>query len=250
MNILLSNDDGYLAPGLAVLRKALEPFATIRVVAPERNHSGASNSLTLDRPLRVNQLEPGFYSVNGTPADCVHIALTGLLDCKPDLVVSGINNGANLGDDTLYSGTVAAAMEGRFLGLPAVAVSLAGRKAKHFETAGKIVADLVRKLDKQPLPADILLNINVPDVPLAELNGVHATKLGTRQEPSPAIKAYDPNGGEVFWIGPAGRAQNKEQGTDFAAIIAGFASITPLQFDLTHHQRVAHLEDWLAGESW
>lgn len=250
MNILLSNDDGYLAPGLAVLRQVLAPFATITVVAPERNHSGASNSLTLSHPLRVNQIEPGFYSVNGTPADCVHIALTGLLEITPDLVVSGINHGANLGDDTLYSGTVAAAMEGRFLGLPAIAVSLTGRKAEHYSTAGKIVSDLVRKLKTQPLPADILLNINVPDVPLDELKGVRATKLGTRRAPSPAVKAYDPNGGEVYWIGPAGRAQNKEAGTDFAAIIAGYASITPLHFDLTHHRRVSHLEDWLAGESW
>ncbi len=250
MNILLSNDDGYLAPGLVALREALAPLARLWVVAPERNHSGASNSLTLDRPLRVNQIQPDFYSVNGTPADCVHIALTDLLDSKPDLVVSGINSGANLGDDTLYSGTVAAAMEGRFLGLPAIAVSLAGRKVKYFETAGRIVSDLVRKLDTQPLPADILLNINVPDVPEDKLMGVRATKLGTRRAPSPAVKAYDPNGDEVYWIGPAGRARNKQEGTDFAAIIAGYASITPLQFDLTHHRRVDHLADWLSGESW
>ncbi|MEE9448324.1 MAG: 5'/3'-nucleotidase SurE [Arenicellales bacterium] len=250
MNILLCNDDGYLAPGLAALRRALESVATLTIVAPERNHSGASNAITLDRPLRVQPIESNFYAVNGTPADCVHIALTGLLDVKPDLVVSGINNGANLGDDTLYSGTVAAAMEGRFLGLPAVAVSLAGREMAHFETAGKIVQDLIRKLGHQPLPADIMLNINVPDVPLADLKGVRATTLGTRKPPSPAIKAQDPHGKDVYWIGPAGRAENKSDGTDFAAIIDGYASITPVQFDLTHHQRVAHLADWLAGESW
>jgi len=250
MKILLSNDDGYLAPGLAALRRALDPIADIVVVAPERNHSGSSNSLTLDRPLRVQHLESNFYAVNGTPADCVHIALTGLLEDAPDLVVSGINNGANLGDDTLYSGTVAAAMEGRFLGLPAIAVSLAGRKVKYFDTAGKLAADLVSKLESRPLPSDILLNVNVPDVPLGELKGVRATELGVRLPPSPAIKASDPNGNEVYWIGPAGRAKNKSDGTDFAAVIDRYASITPIQFDLTHHQRVDHLSDWLSGHEW
>jgi len=250
MKILLSNDDGYLAPGLAALRRALEEVAELVVVAPESNHSGASNALTLDRPLRVQQIESNFYAINGTPADCVHIALTGLLDEKPDLVVSGINSGANLGDDTLYSGTVAAAMEGRFLGLPAIAVSLAGRKMQHFETAASIVADMIVKLDKQPLPADILLNVNVPDVPLSELKGVRATRLGHRLPPSPAVKAKDPNGRTVYWIGPAGLADNKADGTDFAAVIEHYASISPIQFDLTHHPRVAHLAEWLAGEKW
>ncbi len=250
MNILLSNDDGYLAPGLLALRVALAPIARLWVVAPERNHSGASNSLTLDRPLRVQQIEKDFYSVNGTPADCVHIALTGLLEGQPDLVVSGINSGANLADDTLYSGTVAAAMEGRFLGLPAIAASLAGREMAHYETAAKVVVDLVQKLKEQPLPNDIMLNINVPDVPLNQLKGVRSTLLGSRLPPSPAVKALDPNGREVYWIGPAGRAKNKTENTDFAAIIAGYASITPLQFDLTHHPRVAHLADWLTGKSW
>jgi 5'-nucleotidase len=250
MKILLSNDDGYLAPGLAALRVALEPVADIVVVAPERNHSGSSNSLTLDRPLRVQQLESNFYSINGTPADCVHIALTGLLEEAPDLVVSGINNGANLGDDTLYSGTVAAAMEGRFLGLPAIAVSLAGRKAQHYDSAGKITADLVLKLQSRPLPSDILLNVNVPDLPLDQLKGIRATELGSRLPPSPAVKALDPNGREVYWIGPAGRAKNKSDGTDFAAIIEHYVSITPVQFDLTHHPRVPHLSDWLSGDAW
>lgn len=250
MKILLSNDDGYLAPGLAALRRALESIADVVVVAPERNHSGSSNSLTLDRPLRVQHLETNFYAVNGTPADCVHIALTGLLDEAPDLVVSGINSGANLGDDTLYSGTVAAAMEGRFLGLPAIAVSLAGRKAKYFDTAGKIAAELVSKLQLRPLPNDILLNVNVPDVPIEDLKGVRATHLGVRLPPSPAIKAYDPSGKEVYWIGPSGRAKNKSDGTDFAAVIGRYASITPIQFDLTHHQRVAHLDEWLSGHAW
>jgi len=250
MKILLSNDDGYLAPGLAVLRSALEDVAELMVVAPESNHSGASNALTLDRPLRVQQIESNFYAINGTPADCVHIALTGLLDEKPDLVVSGINSGANLGDDTLYSGTVAAAMEGRFLGLPAIAVSLAGRKMQHFETAASIVADMITKLSSQPLPADILLNVNVPDIPLSELKGVRATRLGHRLPPSPAVKAEDPNGRTVYWIGPAGLADNKADGTDFAAVIGHYASISPIQFDLTHHPRVEHLAEWLAGEKW
>jgi 5'-nucleotidase len=250
MKILLSNDDGYLAPGLAALRRALEPIADIIIVAPERNHSGSSNSLTLDRPLRVQHMESNYYVINGTPADCVHIALTGLLDEAPDLVVSGINSGANLGDDTLYSGTVAAAMEGRFLGLPAIAVSLAGRKAKYFDTAGKLAADLVSNLELRPLPNDILLNVNVPDVPVNELKGVRATELGVRLPPSPAIKAFDPNGNEVYWIGPAGRAKNKSDGTDFAAVIDRYASITPIQFDLTHHRRVEHLSEWLEGHEW
>jgi len=250
MKILLSNDDGYLAPGLAALRRALDPIADIVIVAPERNHSGSSNSLTLDRPLRVQQLESNFYAINGTPADCVHIALTGLLDETPDLVVSGINNGANLGDDTLYSGTVAAAMEGRFLGFPAIAVSLAGRQSQYYDTAGKITADLVSKLQIRPLPNDILLNVNVPDVSLNELKGVRSTQLGYRLPPSPAVKALDPNGKEVYWVGPAGRAENKSDGTDFAAIIDHCASITPIQFDLTHHKRVEHLDDWLSGHEW
>lgn len=250
MKILLSNDDGYLAPGLAALRKALDPLAELVVVAPERNHSGASNALTLDRPLRVQELESNFYAVNGTPADCVHIALTGLLDTPPDLVVSGINNGANLGDDTLYSGTVAAAMEGRFLGFPAIAVSLAGRKVRYYDTAGKIAADLVGRLQSNPLPNDILLNVNVPDVPLDQLKGVRATELGDRLPPSPAVRAEDPHGREVYWIGPAGRARNKSDATDFAAVIERYASVTPIQFDLTHHRRVGHLADWLQGEAW
>lgn len=250
MKILLSNDDGYLAPGLAALRSVLDPIADLVVVAPESNHSGASNALTLDRPLRVQHIESNFYAINGTPADCVHIALTGLLDEKPDLVVSGINSGANLGDDTLYSGTVAAAMEGRFLGLPAIAVSLAGRKSQYFETAASIVRDMINKLSVQPLPADILLNLNVPDIPLDELRGVRATRLGSRLPPSPAVRAEDPNGREVYWIGPAGRASNKADGTDFAAVIDRYASISPIQFDLTHHQRVEHLADWLKGEQW
>ena len=250
MKILLSNDDGYLAPGLAALRQVLEQVAELVVVAPESNHSGASNALTLDRPLRVQQIEKNFYAINGTPADCVHIALTGLLDEKPDLVVSGINNGANLGDDTLYSGTVAAAMEGRFLGLPAIAVSLAGRKMKYYDTAANIVKDMIRKLDVQPLPADILLNVNVPDLPLKDLRGVRATHLGSRMPPSPAVRAEDPNGREVYWIGPAGLADNKADGTDFAAVIDHYVSISPIQFDLTHHQRVDHLADWLSGSQW
>lgn len=250
MKILLSNDDGYLAPGLAALRTALEPLAEIVVVAPENNHSGSSNSLTLDRPLRVQHLESNFYAINGTPADCVHIALTGLLKEAPDLVVSGVNNGANLGDDTLYSGTVAAAMEGRFLGFPAIAVSLASKNAKYFASAATIAADLVSKLKTRPLPNDILLNVNVPDLPLEEIKGVRATELGDRLPPSPAVRAEDPHGREVYWIGPAGRARNKSDRTDFAAVIAHYASVTPVQFDLTHHQRVDHLADWLCGDQW
>lgn len=245
MNILLSNDDGYFAPGLAALYDALANLGSLTVVAPEQNHSGASNSLTLTRPLRPNKFSENRYTVNGTPTDCVHMALTGLLDTVPDMVVSGINAGANLGDDTLYSGTVAAAIEGRHLGLPTIAISLAGRKEQNYAAAGRIVTELFTKMLQEPLSADTILNINVPDLPYEQIKGVLATRLGRRHPSQPMIVATDPHGRTVYWIGPVGKSDDGGKGTDFWAIRQGYASVTPLQIDMTRHSQVNHLHQWL-----
>ncbi len=247
MHILISNDDGYLAPGLAALAEALGELARVTVVAPDRNRSGASNSLTLQRPLRAETVPGGFVKVDGTPTDCVHLALTGLLEEEPDMVVSGINAGANLGDDVIYSGTVAAATEGRFLGLPALAVSLASREARHYDTAARATAQLVRGLKQSPLPEDTILNINVPDRPWAAVRGFRATRLGFRHRAEPVVRSKDPFGRDIYWVGPAGPAQDGGEGTDFHAIEQGFVSVTPLQIDLTRHRGVAPLQDWLKG---
>ncbi len=247
MHILISNDDGYLAPGLAALAAALSELARVTVVAPDRNRSGASNSLTLQRPLRAEATPGGFIKVDGTPTDCVHLALTGLLEQEPDMVVSGINAGANLGDDVIYSGTVAAATEGRFLGLPALAVSLASRQALHYETAARATAQLVRGLKQSPLPEDTILNINVPDRPWEGIRGFRATRLGFRHRAEPVVKDRDPYGRDIYWVGPAGPAQDGGEGTDFHAIEQGFVSVTPLQIDLTRHRGVAPLQQWLEG---
>lgn len=252
MRILVSNDDGYLATGINVLASALEPLADIVVVAPDRNRSAASNSLTLNNPLRVRQYEENRYKIDGTPSDCVHLAVTGLLDEEPDLVVSGINHGANLGDDVIYSGTVAAAMEGRFLGLPTIAVSLVGQtlvgaKLEHFETAAQVAASLVRKIGKAPFPSDVVLNVNVPNIPLEELKGVRATRLGFRHKAEHALKDEDPYGRPIYWVGPAGAGQDAGEGTDFHAIEHGYASVTPLRVDLTRHEAVPDLASWLDG---
>ncbi len=247
MHILISNDDGYLAPGLAALAAALTELARVTVVAPDRNRSGASNSLTLQRPLRAETTPGGFIKVDGTPTDCVHLALTGLLEQEPDMVVSGINAGANLGDDVIYSGTVAAATEGRFLGLPALAVSLASRQARHYETAARATAQLVRGLKQSPLPEDTILNINVPDRPWEEIRGFRSTRLGFRHRAEPVVKDRDPYGRDIYWVGPAGPAQDGGEGTDFHAIEQGFVSVTPLQIDLTRHRGVAPLQQWLEG---
>jgi 5'-nucleotidase len=243
MRILLSNDDGVVAPGIAALERVLSTFAEVVVVAPDRDRSGASNSLTLDAPLRVVQLENGYYRVNGTPTDCVHLALTGLLEFEPDLVISGINNGANLGDDVLYSGTVAAAMEGRFLGLPAIAVSLAGQV--HYETAAAVALRLVRQLARSGLPADTILNVNVPDLPAAELTGLAATRLGNRHRAEATVKGTDPRGKQIYWIGPAGNEQDAGPGTDFHAVREGSVSVTPIGVDLTRHHALDRTADWL-----
>jgi 5'-nucleotidase len=245
MKILLSNDDGYQAPGLRCLAAGLERIADVTVVAPERNRSGASNSLTLTSPLRVQQADNGFYFVNGTPTDCVHLAITGLLDEEPDMVIAGINEGANLGDDVLYSGTVAAAVEGRFMGLPAVAVSLAGESVSHYETAQQVVIQLLHQLRAVPLPPDSILNVNVPDLPLEALKGVEATRLGNRHKAEPVVKGTDPRGLPIYWVGPAGPEQDAGPGTDFSAVRNGFVSVTPLQVDLTRHSAVEPLGQWL-----
>jgi len=246
MKILVSNDDGYHAAGIGALIAALEQVADIVVVAPDRNRSAASNSLTLDKPLRVSEVAPNRYKVDGTPSDCVHLALTGFLDFEPDLVVSGINHGANLGDDVIYSGTVAAAMEGRFLGLPTIAVSLVGQELQHFDTAGAIAAELVQKIERAPLASDVVLNVNVPNIALQDLAGIRATRLGFRHKAEQIIKDKDPYGRPIFWVGPPGPGQDAGAGTDFCAIDAGFASVTPLKVDLTRHGAIDDLSDWLS----
>jgi 5'-nucleotidase len=245
MYILLSNDDGYLAEGLAALAHALREHADISVVAPDRNRSAASNSLTLEMPLRAHLADNGFIKVDGTPTDCVHLAITGLLEREPDMVFAGINHGANLGDDVLYSGTVAAATEGRFLGLPAVAISLVGSNPVHFDTAAQVAVTLLKQLASKPLPNDTILNVNVPDLPLAALKGYQATRLGQRHKSEPVIKSQDPRGRTIYWVGPPGGEQDAGPGTDFYAIAEGFVSVTPLQLDLTWYERLAALKDWL-----
>jgi 5'/3'-nucleotidase len=247
LKILISNDDGYRAEGLQHLAGALRQVAQITVVAPERNRSGASNSLTLDVPLRVTRYDSDCYYINGTPTDCVHMAISGLLEQEQDMVVSGINDGANLGDDTLYSGTVAAAVEGRFLGLPAIAVSLVTNGNNHFATAARVAAELVMRLQRMPLGAATILNVNVPDLPFEQIKGTQVTRLGFRHRSEPVIRSLDPKGKEVFWVGPAGAEQDAGPGTDFHAIANGYVSVTPLQTDLTRHAMLDDLSDWLAG---
>lgn len=245
MRILVSNDDGYQAPGIRCLARHLAGLGEVTVVAPERDRSGASNSLTLDLPIRAHRTEDGFIRVDGTPTDCVHLAITGLLDPEPDLVVSGINAGANMGDDVIYSGTVAAAMEGRFLGLPAIAVSLAGHRPVHFETAGRVALRLVERLITAPLPRDTILNVNVPDLPWEQIAGFQATRLGQRHKSEPVVKTCDPRGREIYWIGPAGPEQDAGPGTDFHAVRNGFVSVTPIQVDLTRYGAVDTVGAWL-----
>lgn len=249
MHILISNDDGYLAQGINTLAAALQPFAKVSVVAPDKNRSAASNSLTLDMPLRATASDNGFVRVDGTPTDCVHLAITGLLTEEPDMVFAGINHGANLGDDVLYSGTVAAATEGRFLGLPAVAISLVGSDPKHFDTAAHVAVNLLKKIQAHPLPEDTLLNVNVPDVPIEQLKGYQSTRLGQRHKAEAVIRSSDPRGHTIYWVGPPGSEQDAGPGTDFDAIRNGFVSITPLQLDLTRYDRLDGLRDWLAMEA-
>lgn len=245
INILVSNDDGILSEGIQLLANMLSELARVVIVAPDRDRSGASNSLTLDVPLRVRKVAEDQYAVNGTPTDAVHLALTGMLDIKFDMVVSGINRGANLGDDILYSGTVAAATEGRFLGLPSIAISLAGHKPSHYADAAQYVKELVLTLKHNPLPANTILNINIPDVPASKLAGTQITRLGKRHAAEPAIKQVDPRGNEVFWIGKPGKSQDVGLGTDFFAIEHSCVSITPLKIDLTHYDAMEQLSQWV-----
>jgi 5'-nucleotidase len=250
MKILVSNDDGYLATGINVLTEALATVADVVVVAPDRNRSAASNSLTVHTPLRVQKIAANRYSVDGTPSDCVHLAVTGFLDEEPDLVVSGINHGANLGDDVIYSGTVAAAMEGRFLGLPTIAVSLVGKslvgaQLTHFATAARVAVELVQKIERAGLKPDTVLNVNVPDRPYEELTGIYSTRLGFRHKSEQILKDKDPYGRPIYWIGPAGVGQDAGEGTDFHAIERGAVAVTPLKADLTRYEAVAGLAEWL-----
>jgi 5'-nucleotidase len=246
MRILLSNDDGYFAPGLSILATTLADLATITVVAPERDYSGASNSLTLDRPLSVRDSANGFRFVNGTPTDCVHLAVTGLLGEMPDMVISGINLGANMGDDTIYSGTVAAATEGYLLGIPSLAVSLSSKAGRHYDTAARVTRELVERFQKRPLAEPVLLNVNVPDIPYEALKGFEVTRLGKRHKAEPVVKTTTPRNQTVYWVGAAGGAQDAGPGTDFHAVASDCVSLTPLQMDLTHPQQIPIVRTWLA----
>ncbi len=249
MRILISNDDGYRARGIIALREALKGLGDLTVVAPDRNRSGASNSLTLEVPLRVNQAEPDVYFVQGTPTDCVHLAISGLFPFEPDMVVSGINDGSNLGDDVLYSGTVAAATEGRFLGKTAVAISLhteglRGDATRHFDTAAHYARIIVERLQATPLDRPTILNVNVPNIPVAEVKGIKVARLGNRHRAEAVIRAEDPRGRPVYWVGPAGAGQDAGPGTDFHAIAEGFVSVTPLTVDLTNHTALDSVRTW------
>ncbi len=248
MKVLISNDDGYRAPGIRALRDALAPLVEQTViVAPDRNRSGASNSLTLEQPVRVWKDADDVYFTNGTPTDCVHLAVTGgLFDFEPDMVVSGINHGPNLGDDVLYSGTVAAAMEGRFLGLPAIAMSMASPRSRFMTTGAHVAATLIQRLMDDPLPADTILNVNVPAVAVGDLRGYRTTRLGHRHKAEPAIASTDPRGQRIYWVGPAGEEQDAGEGTDFHALTLDCVSITPLQVDLTRHASLADLSGWVS----
>ena len=247
MHVLISNDDGVDAPGIRVLAETLGRLGRVTIFAPDRDRSGASNSLTLDQPIRVTEIEPGVHRVAGTPTDCVHLALCGLLDDDPDLVVSGINNAANLGDDVIYSGTVAAAMEGRYLGLPAIAVSLCSRdhQPENFQTAARAVMLLMERLLVDPLPADTILNVNVPDRPWDDIQGFEVTRLGHRHRAEPSVAQFDPRGRRVYWIGPAGPEQDAGPGTDFDAVRRGYVSITPIHVDLTRYQAMDKVAGWI-----
>lgn len=251
MRVLVSNDDGVDAPGIRVLAERLGAVGQVIVVAPDRDRSGASNSLTLDAPLRVLPMGGDYYRVAGTPTDCVHLALAGLLDEEPDMVVSGINNSANLGDDVIYSGTVSAAMEGRFLGLPAIAVSLVTRdhKGENYDSAAQAVLLLMQRLLVDPLPADTILNVNVPDLPWADIQGFEVTRLGRRHRSEPCIAQTDPRGRPIWWIGPAGEVDDAGPGTDFNAVRRGFVSVTPIHVDLTRFQALEKVSSWMLALS-
>ena len=246
VKILISNDDGYRAGGIVALARELADMGDITIVAPERNRSGASNSLTLDNPIRATRIDGGYF-VDGTPTDCVHLALTGLLVDEPDVVVAGVNAGANLGDDVIYSGTVAAAMEGRFLGLPALAISLVLEGGRHFATAARVAKILLSDIGGSPIPSDTILNVNVPDIPFEDLEGIEVTRLGHRHKAEGVVRTKDPRGRTIYWVGPAGPEQDAGPGTDFYAIAQRRVSVTPMQVDLTRHAALAPTSEWVAG---
>ncbi|MEQ1815738.1 MAG: 5'/3'-nucleotidase SurE [Nitrosomonas sp.] len=245
MRILLSNDDGYFSPGLACLAEVLSEIAEIIVVAPERDRSGSSNSLTLDRPLSLHKSHNGFYFVNGTPTDCVHLAVTGMLDVMPDMIISGVNSGANMGDDTIYSGTVAAATEGFLLGIPSLAISLIDTSNENYLTAARVAADMVKRFRKNGIQSPVLLNINVPDIEYQKLEGIEVTRLGRRHKAEPVIKSKNPRGEILYWVGAAGAAQDAGEGTDFYAVQHNRVSVTPLQIDLTRYDQLDLITSWL-----
>jgi 5'-nucleotidase len=245
MRILLSNDDGYFAPGLACLADVLSEIAEIIVVAPERDRSGSSNSLTLDRPLSLHKSHNGFYYVNGTPTDCVHLAVTGMLDVMPDMIISGVNSGANMGDDTIYSGTVAAATEGFLLGIPSLAISLTDISNENYLTAARVAADMVKRFRENGIQSPVLLNINVPDIEYQKLEGIEVTRLGRRHKAEPVIKSKNPRGEILYWVGAAGAAQDAGEGTDFYAVQHNRVSVTPLQIDLTRYDQLDLITSWL-----
>jgi 5'-nucleotidase len=250
MRVLVSNDDGVDAPGIRILAEGLRAAGhEVLVVAPDRDRSGASNSLTLDAPVRVQQLDASTWRVYGTPTDCVHVAITGMLEVEPDIVVSGINNTANLGDDVIYSGTVAAAMEGRFLGLPAVAMSLqtVDHNGRHYETAARAAVEIIARLAIDPLPADTILNVNVPDLPWDQVRGFEVSRLGNRHRAEACIPQQDPRGRQWWWIGAAGPEQDAGPGTDFHSVRTGHISITPIQVDLTRYQALEQVAGWVGG---
>jgi 5'-nucleotidase len=245
MRFLVSNDDGYLSPGLGALVDVLKQLGDVTVVAPDRDRSGSSNSLTLKRPLRIGSADNGFFFVDGTPTDCIHLGITGVMEREPDMVIAGINRGPNLGDDILYSGTVAAAMEGRFLGYPALAVSCTGFRMAHLDTAARVVRQIIGGMISDPLPADTILNVNVPDIRFEELSGFQATRLGYRHKAEPALKSRDPAGEPIYWVGPPGPEQDSGEGTDFFAVRNNAVSVTPLKVDLTRWDRLDTLGKWL-----
>ncbi|MEP6607226.1 MAG: 5'/3'-nucleotidase SurE [Burkholderiaceae bacterium] len=247
MRILVSNDDGYLAAGLVALADAMRPLGEVTVVAPEQNSSGASNSLTLNRPLTISKAENGFTFINGTPSDCVHIALTGLLGQMPDLIVSGINNGQNMGDDTIYSGTVAAAMEGYLFGVPAIAFSLLDRGFEHLSAAADVAREVVQRYIERPIQGPFLLNVNIPSLPRQQIKGIVGTRLGKRHPSEPVIRMVNPRGDPIYWIGAAGAAREGGPGTDFHATASGYVSVTPLQVDLTHVEQLPAVSQWLTA---
>jgi 5'-nucleotidase len=243
MRILISNDDGYQADGIIQLVKSLSEIAEVIVVAPSENKSAASSSLTIGKPLKPIQIENNVYAINATPSDCVHLALCGFIKESIDLVVTGINFGANLGDDVIYSGTVAGAIEGRFLGLPSIALSLASWECNHFDTAGNIAKILVDQIDKAPLSNNTIINVNVPDIPMNEFLGIKSTRLGTRHKSAPSIQ--DSKDSSLFWIGENGKEADNAEGTDFHAVSNNFVSVTPLQIDLTKYSEIKPLSSWI-----